>query len=98
MTGIDQGLELVRRSAEDRDKVPAAQQILRNWRHRLDRLTVLDGASRLQVQKEIQLVLDWLGRVHRDPVLFANRHADAQRQIDSLRRGLIALVGDHGLD
>jgi hypothetical protein len=98
VTGIEQGVNLLTQAAQDPRAVPAAQQTLRNWRHRLDRLTVLDGVARVQVQKDIEVALDWLARVHADPLLFANREADAERQAESIRRRLVALVGEHGLD
>ena len=98
MTGIDKGFELVRRACEDQQAVPAAQQILRNWHHRLDRLTVLDGTARSRIQRDIEVLVEWLGRAHADQPSLANRQAEAERQIEPIRRKLIALVGKHGLD
>lgn len=98
MTRIEQGLELVRRACDDPEAVPAAQQLLRNWHHRLGRVTVLNHVALGQLLDRIEALTELLGELHADPPLVVRRRNDAIDRIESIRRRLIELVGATGLD
>ena len=99
MTGIEKGLQLAARAIDDKHVVAEAQQILRNWHHRLDKLTVLDGRARYEVQSHMRMLGEVLDEIHADdPKRASQRQLDARDRIESIRSGLVALVGERGLD
>ena len=61
VTRIEQGLELVRRACDDPEAVPAAQQLLRNWHHRLGRVTVLNHVALGQLLDRVEVLTELLG-------------------------------------
>jgi hypothetical protein len=101
MTAIDRGLDIIRYAIEhpNDSSVAAAQQTLRNWHHRLDRMTVLNGAVRHELQSHMGELRHLLGELpNSDPIMFTRQQQNAQTRIEPIRRRLVALVGEHGMD
>lgn len=85
MTGIDRGLEVIGRAIDDPDasSIAAARQVLRNWHHRLDQMTVVDGRERLDVQDHMNALSDILATLtDRDPLLFTRQQSNARSRLD----------------
>lgn len=99
MTALEKGVDLVSRAIGDQGSVGPAVQILRNWQHRLDKLTVLDGVGRNEVQEDLRLLAELLQEIHHgDPKFRSVRESDVRGRIDAVRSKLMALVGVHGMD
>jgi len=99
MTAIETGLGLVLRAIDDEQAVEAAVQTLRNWQHRLDKLTVLDGAGRNDVQQDLHMIGEVLREIHYgDPAFRPVRESTVRERLSVIESKLIRLVGLGGLD
>jgi hypothetical protein len=96
--GINDGLRVIERAIDDNRDVGVARQVLSNWRHRLDGMTVLDHTARRDLLDQMAALSEAIHDLHTDPRLLSRRQTDARVRLEPIRRRLIALVGEHGLD